>query len=456
MKQMYCMRKLLSTILFIFIVLGAKAQDDELWNSIAELKDCISVSDYTTADSICRLLGPICENNDNDSIKVCYLESKASLLFFDKEMYEESIPYLLKVIDLYEKLNIKQLNYLETFQALGMAYQLIGDAENAERYYRRALIKSVAIQAPEDFRPMIYKNLGFLYENKGDTLLANECYKRVGAEDVFDVQKLSYLEWSETMWEKVNWLRDEKRYDEAVIVLDQFIERLRFEKSADYQTVILALYSKALTMSRFLHQYSEAIPVYEAVISYSSVAKSEENICGAYCNLALCHAYNHNLDMALKVAREGERYISNASSTDFLPQSVYRFAGNGAYWAEDYDGAVPFYEKYLSEEYTRGEGKSYQEITYLLSGCYIKTNKPKLAQRVLERLLKSDEVNLREKDEITLDLVYHNLGRSLMLQNNYNTALEYFKKSANLQKKLYDNVAEITTTYITECQNRPK
>ena len=67
---------------------------------------------------------------------------------------------------------------MDAFVAIGYSYGRLNDYDNAEKYYRKALMKSVAAEHSKDFRPNVYKYLGNIYMANGDSILAEECYKR--------------------------------------------------------------------------------------------------------------------------------------------------------------------------------------------------------------------------------------------------------------------------------------
>ena len=50
-----------------------------------------------------------------------------------------------------------------------------------------------------------------------------------------------------------------------------------------------------------------------------------------------------------------------------------------------------------------------------------------------------------------LTTLYHNLGRSFMLKNDYQQALSALNKSRDLQLELEGEVSQRTSDYINEC-----
>lgn len=447
------MRKIF--FLFIFCcVFTLDVASQSLWDSLISVKNFIKEDRVEKADSILNLIENECINSQNDSIAVLFYESKGIILW-GKMKYTECIPFFLRTIGLYESLQIKAQNYLDAFVAIGFSYGRLGDYDNAERYYRKALLKSVAATYNEDFRPNVYNNLGNLYMEKGDTLLAQECYKRSSIKDVesYDFMKINYIEWENAQWDQVNLLVKEKQYEEAANFYVNFIERLKEEKGVKYEAYLLAVYSRAILLSRYVNNIDDAIPLFEELVCLSDIIDApNENICGAYCNLALCYSQKGNYKAVDNVISKGLPYLSKANIQGYPSNMIYRFAGNGAYWKQDYPNAIKYYERYFSSN-DREQDANIEEITNQLSVSYILSDHPEKAKTLLERLLSTDEERLKREKAQTLAIVYHNLGRAYMLLNDKSSALKYLIESKDLQSAIYGEVAERTLLYMQECQN---
>lgn len=447
------MRKIF--FLFIFCcVFTLDVASQSLWDSLISVQNFIKEDRVEKADSILNLIENECINSQNDSIAVLFYESKGIILW-GKMKYTECIPFFLRTIGLYESLQIKAQNYLDAFVAIGFSYGRLGDYDNAERYYRKALLKSVAATYNEDFRPNVYKNLGNLYMEKGDTLLAQECYKRSSIKDVgsYDFMKINYIEWENAQWDQVNLLVNEKQYEEAANFYVNFIERLKEEKGVKYEAYLLAVYSRAILLSRYINNIDDAIPLFEELVNLSdSIDALNKIICGAYCNLALCYSQKGNYKAVDNVISKGLPYLSKANIQGYPSNMIYRFAGNGAYWKQDYPNAIKYYERYFSSN-DREQDANIEKITNQLSVSYILSDHPEKAKTLLERLLSTDEERLKREKAQTLAIVYHNLGRAYMLLNDKSSALKYLIESKDLQSAIYGEVAERTLLYMQECQN---
>lgn len=447
------MYRLFISILFLVCSIN-NSYAQTLWDSVIEVKNLLKQDKDDAAEAMLNRIEKQCMDTGNDSIRVLFMESKGVVLW-NKEQYKECIPYFLETIELYDRLHIKAQNYLDAFVAIGYSYGRLKDYNNAERYYRKALLKSVAAQYNKEFRPNVYRNLGNLYKEKGDTLLALECYKRVNGADVegFDFMNMNDMDWETSCWKKINHLVESKKYEDAANTYTLFIQGLKERKGNKDKSYILAVYSRAILLSRYLDKINEAIPLYNELVSLSeTLSEPDENICGAFCNLALCYSQKGEYDKLDSVVAKGISYLEDANMNGYPPHMIYRFAGNGTYWQKDYTKAIEYYELYLKPTNKREGGTNYEEIVNQLSVSYIFSHQPNKARTILSNLLKSDETRLKTENPSLLATVYHNLGRAVMLEGSKTEAIEYLTKSKDLQMNINGEVAERTLLYLQECQ----
>jgi len=449
------MYRLFISILFLVCSIN-NSYAQTLWDSVIEVKNVLKQDKDDAAEAMLNRIEKQCMDTGNDSIRVLFMESKGIVLW-NKEQYKECIPYFLETIELYDRLHIKAQNYLDAFVAIGYSYGRLKDYNNAERYYRKALLKSVAAQYNKEFRPNVYRNLGNLYKEKGDTLLALECYKRVNGADVegFDFMNMNDMDWETSCWEMINRLVESKQYEDAANGYTLFIQGLKEKKGNKDKSYLLAVYSRAILLSRYLDKVNDAIPLYSELVSLSeTLSEPDENICGAFCNLALCYSQTGEYDKLNTVVTKGFSYLGKANMNGYPPHMIYRFSGNGAYWQKDYTKAIDYYELYLKPSNKREEGTNYEEIVNQLSVSYIFSNQPDKAQTILKNLLKSDKARLNKDNPSLLATVYHNLGRATMLVGSKSEALKYLSTSKEMQVSLYGEVSERTAQYITECSTK--
>ncbi len=445
-------------ILFILSLLSIQmfAQDD-IVNRIVYVRHLVSDSaDYNPKEALCQLqlMEKDCMVSDNDTLKGVYLELKGQALY-SLERYKECVAPCKEAIRLFERCNLRQYEYLDAFQIIAMAYHRMGDFENAESYYRKGLIRSVAakVSTTGQYKADMFLNLGNLYKTKGDSVLAENAFGRSQqlSDSVFDVGKWNYIDWENACWDKIDQLRQAGMYQETVDVYSEMISGIQKNRGKD-KTYLLAVYSKAILLSRYLGKFDEAIPLYKEVVENGENSSSTaESVCGAYCNLAQCYAYKGEFPKTDEVIQESQSCLSRANNEYYPPHAVYRFAGNGAYWTKNYEKAIKYYEIYLSPKYQREKGTNYEDIVTQVSVSYIQSDTPEKAKSLLSSFLKSDEARMKKDNISSLATIYHNLGRAYMLTGYKSDALKYLNKSKDLQTKLYGKVLERTLQYINEC-----
>ena len=444
------------TIIFLLISALSYAQED-IVEKVIRVRQLVAEIKTNEAFSLIVQIEQQCMQSTNDTLKAVFLELKGQALL-DIGNYKECITPCKEAITLFERTNLRQYEYLDAWYIIATAYHRLKDYKNAESYYRKGILRSVAARVSEvnQYRSSLYLNLGNLYKEQGDTLLAEECYKRVGKSperELIDIDDWNYVDWEGAQWEQVNQLVNDQRYEEAANFYTNFIKTIKKRKGNRYEAYLSAVYSRAILLSRYINNIDDAIPLFEELVNLSdSIDALNEDICGAYCNLALCYSQKGNYKAVDNVISKGRPYLSKANIQGYPSNMIYRFAGNGAYWKQDYPNAIKYYERYFTSN-ERESGTNYEEITNQLSVSYIFSGHPEKAKDLLERLLSTDGDRLKRENAQTLATIYHNLGRAYMLLNYKSSALKFLTESKNLQNTIYGEVAERTLLYIQECQH---
>lgn len=367
------MRKFYFIILFLISTLSY-AQEGVV-EKVIRVRQLITETRTNDALSLIAQIEQQCMQSPNDTLKAVFLELKGQALL-DVENYEECITPCKEAITLFERTNLRQYEYLDAWYIIATAYHRLKDYNNAESYYRKGILRSVAARVSEvnQYRSSLYLNLGNLYKEQGDTLLAEECYKRVGKSperELIDIDDWNYVDWEGAQWEQVNQLVNDQRYEEAANFYTNFTKIIKERKGNRYEAYLLAVYSRAILLSRYVNNIDDAIPLFEELVNLSdSIDAPNENICGAYCNLALCYSQKGNYKAVDNVISKGLPYLSKANIQGYPSHMIYRFTGNGAYWKHDYPNAIKYYERYFSSN-EREPGTNYEEITNQLCVSYI-------------------------------------------------------------------------------------
>lgn len=438
--------------LCVFLTIGGSAFADAptLFEQLAMVKNAILKNNYATADSICNIIESDCWTTDNDSIQVLFNECKGQSLFFQNK-YMESIPYFQLTLAGYEKLDIRDINYLEAFLALGIASQKCGNHDSAERYFRKGILKSVLINNPKDYRANCYLNLGNLFKEKGDSILAQECYRRIDSDSPSGLMdaSLSGDEWFDASELEAIHFREDGRFEDAVEIYNRLLAKFKERygtRSDDYSRL---LYSKAIVVGNNLGRPEEAIPICEECIALREFLPNNENVEGCYMRLSQYLAYLGERDRLAYVESEAMDYLDKCRDANERKAIYLRQTGNGAYWNRHFDIAIPYYERYLTLG-IREEGLSYLEIPNMLAVAYILSEEPNKAKILLSELIKDKKRELDQHVDLKSQ-VYHNYGRALMLTGEKNTAKTFFHQANELYKQITGEDNPKTLQYISEC-----
>ena len=190
--------KKICIFLFLFISSFSYAQKD-IVEKIVHLRQLVnSVGTTKEALSLVKQIENHYLESNNDTIKAIFLELKGQALL-NNEQYEECIPICKEAITLFATINLRQYEYLDAWYIIATALHRLKDYTNAERFYRKALLHSVAakVENVEHYRSNLYLNLGNLYKKQGDSLLAEECFRRVVENseiETIDIDKWNYIE----------------------------------------------------------------------------------------------------------------------------------------------------------------------------------------------------------------------------------------------------------------------
>lgn len=119
-------------LLLLNVLFAGKAYSQDLIEEILKVRTLMDKGRDEEAEAILDGIDGEILDSASDSIKVLFYQDKGGILYH-KEKYKECIPYFQTTIDLYEKLGIKKLSYLDAFVAIGFSYGMMNDYDNAER-----------------------------------------------------------------------------------------------------------------------------------------------------------------------------------------------------------------------------------------------------------------------------------------------------------------------------------
>ena len=422
-------------------------------NIINELNNIQSLLyDKKPKEAIIKLqeIESLCQASDDRLVYAYFLKLKGVSYLYEQN-YDTAIDILNNSISIFESLNHKGHEYIESLHALAIANEKTNNITLAEKSYRKAILQSNLMDknAFSELISFIYQDLGNLYSKQGKNELADLCFKE--AKKLSNNEDWDYYHWKVSMTQKVTDCISRNDYISLAPIYHELADSIKRHEGicTDYFS---AISSEAIYLRPELGQFHEALLLCEEIIETKDTYNiPKEIVCGAYCGYYSCLASENKFDVIDRTIKSGLDYLQNANVELYPRHIIYRLIGNGAYWKENYVHAIPYYEEYLSPNYAREQGNNYGEITNMLAVSYIKINQAAKAKVLLEGYLDNYSDHLNDSPEHASN-VYHNLGRAYMLTNNKKKAIKYLKMSKELQLKLFEKVNEKTNQYIIECE----
>jgi hypothetical protein len=434
------------SILSLFCV-QIYAQD--LLDSVLDVGRLIDQEKYDEAYDALTRLEDKCVNSNKDSVKVLFYEDMGLLKFFRKE-FTEAIRYCKFVPQLHERLNIRDCGYIESFLMLGMSYQRLGHDSIAEKYYRTGLLRTVNSKNTSKYQSSFYLNLGQIYKDKGDSILASECFKRIDPEQyggLLDGKADFLIDDRESLALE---MRKNGEFEQSLLVYDKLIEKVKEIIGTSNEEYARLLYSKALVLNYNLGRNKEAKPLFVELSEMRNILPEfNENVfysMARFLQIAANEGDSLEVDSVFPSALS---YAANSNNdTDIC--MLYRFVGNGYYWIDNYAQAIPYYEKYISLG-KKETGLSYLEVPNMLAVCYLRTNSQDKAKDLLAELIGRYKVDIDQNPSLKYPIL-HNYGRAVMLGGQYKEAIEYFTLSNQTYKEITGKDNPKTQSYLEECK----
>ncbi|MCH5243949.1 MAG: tetratricopeptide repeat protein [Lentimicrobiaceae bacterium] len=450
-------RRLLVFLLFVLGGLGYGFTQDVL-ETLKKASRLYEKANYAEAAILLNDIADDCMNAQ-DSIRLLFFYINGYVQF-ELGNYEKSIDYTLKEIELRQKYQMREEEYIFVFERLGNAFEKIGDNENAEKYYRRGLLKTITLLSDtnelqivngtslREYRSLMYQKLGTLYSAMGDTTMAKMFYRQRTA-DLFGKKAQECLALFSDGLRKTISMREAGRYEESMAVFDEMAFWMRQIDTIN-EEYILVLKSKGIEL-QILKQFDEAALVYKKIIDISrKFPYAIENVVGSYWGNIICEASLGNFERAEKMISQAISYAKHIpGGIEMILNAIY-YTGNMAYGGERYAEAISYYERYLS--YEQEVGLNYAIAINSLSVCYLMQGFPSKAKTCLMNILQYEVLLFDMENKGVLAQIYHNLGRACMLLGEYIEAIDFLQQSIAIQKEKFGEPSVKTIEYLRECQ----
>lgn len=441
--------RLVTSLLLSLSAMFCMADVNSLATDIQRVMQLRADKNDNEALSVLNSIETECLNCNNDTVEVFFRQLKGEILLGNGD-YSNALKYYIEVPELWESVNIKDRRYLDAFWGIAVAYHKLGQYDKAEQYYRKGLLKTVFVQEGEIFQPTFFLNLGNLYQEKGDSILAKACFEKLDANNVSVIPDGGNNSLIDQITQAME-LRKAGKFEESLVLYDTILSRIKDMVGSQNEDYASVLYSKGIVLSTNLSRFAEAAPIFKEVIALGdNLEECSESVLGSMAHYLQCIAYLGNIEELNNLMHEYAERYEKCGNPHYSAAFLLRMIGNGAFWAGDYELATPIYERYLKIE-SEPEGTSYLEVPNMLAVCYIRQDKPQDAYGLLTAIMSYYKDDL-EANQYIKSLVLHNLGRAQMLLGNYADAVTSLTQSANIYQEITGEQSEKTIQYLEECK----
>lgn len=436
-------------LLVVLPMLGTQIYAQVFLKQMIEVKELIN-QDSISIDDAYKILVTAEDKyikTANDSSLVLFYENMGYVKYERKE-YSEALKYYEHVPQLYERLNIKDRSYIESFLFLGVVNKLLGNDSIAERYYRTGLLRTWGANNSALYRSSFYLNLGQLYKKRGDSILARDCFENIDPRAYNSLLDAEHFTMDGEL--QAFEMREKGEYEQSLPVYDRLIKKVKETIGTNNEIYNRILYQKALVLSFNLKRNREAKPLFKELFEkQKDLPEYSEDVsyCASqYLQIAAYEGDSLEVDSIFSSALS---YVAK-SKNDTTVCKLYRLVGNGYYYGGKYSRAISYYEKYLSLG-LKERGLSYLEIPNMLAVCYLLTNSQEKARTLLSGLINKYKDDIEKNTTLKIQ-IFHNYGRALMLCRKYKDAVNYLSIANQIYKGIKGKDNPKTQKYIEECK----
>lgn len=428
---------------------GIQAQAQSLADSLVNAQTLLLDNHDEEADSLLAVLNERCLNSGDDTAKILYYDIMGYLMMKRKN-YTEAITYFQQIPLLSETSNLKSIGYLSSFLLLGMCYQCLRQDSLAEKYYRAGLLKTLVFDKHASIVSSFYLNLGQLYEDQGDTLLARMCYDSIDPKQYFYLQdaKAGFL-YADGETQAID-LRKNGQFEQCLPIYDRLLAKVKELIGTRNEDYAQLLYSKGLVLDFNLGRTQEAKPLFKELFDMrDSLSQFDIDILegtALYLKILAEASDTMQVDSLFPIALD---YALSSSDERNISQ-LYRLVGNGFYWGHHYLRAIPYYEKYVTFE-QRESGLSYLEIPNMLGVCYLNTGQHDKAKTLLANLIATYKGDIEGNANMKI-AIFHNYGVALMRSGLYKEAVGALETANEANKVAFGEDERQTLESIEECK----
>lgn len=354
--------------MLIFLLLPCKTIAADLTPVI----QCVENGQYSEAWNALQKIDTITISSELEFSQYKYI--KGGLLYLQNK-YQDAIPELKRGLQ-FSKTTIEQrmCDYIENMHAIGNCYFHLEDYENAERWYRKAIIATNELSFICNIESDIYSELAQCYERRGRKDLAESCLRH-GEDSMHRLNKL--VSWQDQVDNEYGYIdsyvehgdynRAENAYERILNIINKNIGKLNNDY-VSYACLYGSLYITQYDKSNDPELLHKALPLYAEILRIIYTNNVEfEYIDLVYTNYFRClvllnleNEISEVLNMAADHYADGKRESER--------NTMYLRLGEAYYGIGNYAKAVTYLSKSLKDNDL--ENADATDISILLDAMY--------------------------------------------------------------------------------------
>ena len=400
---------------------------------------------YEEAFKLLQIINESQTIEHGDSCTMMYnYEMGTCLCFFDK--FEEAIPYLNKALLKMEKLPHEDCIYLELIYGIGSCYKKLKQYHNAEKYFRRVMIRSNVLGFKCMITTQTLSELTEVYNKLGYTKLAKECATKINSK-IEDMPSESWSKRIEGLFDLANSYYEQGKYDEEIETYHKILDLIVSNVGKTNDDFLL--YASLLRYKLLLQDRQEEVTkiLKEMIDIGRSYKVHNENVCSAYEDYLELMAKHNKAEFVEIMLPEAVDYIQHTNEYDWQNHNLYERIGNAFADIGNYKSGI----KYLEMLWNGSPSNSMRSISNLGICYYFMPD----YQKSISYLKKAEGMINDSTNNVTRKVLYSYLNTAYSNAQNYAEAIKYAEIAAPYIKEIDGNdvYAKHLTMWAIDCGN---
>ena len=379
----------------------------------------------------------------NDSSTVMFYYEKGACLYYMRQ-FEDALQCLNNAVLYMERIKHHNCLNLRVFYLIGLCYDSLQQFDQAEKYYRRVIIRGNNLVSECDILTHALSELTKIYSKTGNTFLADLCSSKLSLkEGNFDT-----TDWKnaiEELSDMAKSFKTREKYDEEIDCYQKILSILEEHVGNKHEDYII--YCHILSMVYWLYNRTEeSLNQYEHLIEIGKALYSKrEEICDAYEMCLKILATKGKIEDIEKLLPEAIEYIQNTKGYDWRNHNLYEIVGITLCGNGNYEFGI----NYLEREWDGKLPDNLFSYFYLGTGYFNKD-----PQKSLLYFKKAETLIDDSTDKITRKVIYKAIGILYSNMKNYQEAIRYKELEAPYVKEIdgIDLYAKHLLDWATDCR----